>query len=268
LAAPPPPPPLPPLPPPPPPPPPAHSKLTEHELKKQLREKEKERSKRGLPSLRDSHLCIASKTLWLGHLSKSTTEEYVTDEIIELLSPSSSNDASDRLKAASRRNKSYQSIIVDVHLIPPRGCAYVEFVDRKMAAKCLDRLKDGYRLDGNYIKVAWATNKGINKDRRIKQHWSVDVGCTFIPFAELETIRVGTSDFVKWAEGGLVDEDSIPERCLGLYRKLILQNSANTVDSNSSKSLEGVGGVEKTSEQHAWVIFFFSLELEKIFVEI
>ena len=118
-----------------------------------------------------------------------------------------------------------------------------------MAAKCLDRLKDGYRLDGNYIKVAWATNKGINKDRRIKQYWNVDVGCTYIPFTELDTIRVNTNDFVKWAEGGLVDEDSIPEKYLDLYKKQVLQNSANTVDSNSSKSQEGACGVEKQSEQ-------------------
>lgn len=40
-----------------------------------------------------------------------------------------------------------------IKLIPPRGCAFVEFVDRKTAAKCLDRMKDDYRLDGNHIKV-------------------------------------------------------------------------------------------------------------------
>jgi hypothetical protein len=42
---------------------------------------------------------------------------------------------------------------ISLKLIPPRGCAFVEFVDRKTAAKCLDRMKDDYRLDGNHIKV-------------------------------------------------------------------------------------------------------------------
>ena len=40
-------------------------------------------------------------------------------------------------------------------LIPPRGCAYVEFYDRKTASKCLDKMKEGYRLDGVYVKVTF-----------------------------------------------------------------------------------------------------------------
>ena len=37
-------------------------------------------------------------------------------------------------------------------MIPPRGCAYIKFQDRKDAAKCLDRLKEA-RIQGNLVKV-------------------------------------------------------------------------------------------------------------------
>ena len=37
-------------------------------------------------------------------------------------------------------------------MIPPRGCAYIKFEERKDAAKCLERLKDT-RIQGNLVKV-------------------------------------------------------------------------------------------------------------------
>ena len=89
-------------------------------------------------------------------------------------------------------------------------------------------MKDGYRLDGSSIKVNWATNKGINKDRMLKSYWNVEVGCTYVPWSELEAL--GSIDFTKWAEGGLVDEASIPDTYAALYKKQMLQlaNSDNT----------------------------------------
>ena len=114
----------------------------------------------------------------------------------------------------------------------------MEFVDRKTASKCLERMKDGYRLDGNSIKVAWATNKGINKDRQIKSYWNVEVGCTYVPWADLDSMT--SIDFIKWAEGGLIDEDSIPEKLISLFRKQMLQlansDSERKKESESNKS--------------------------------
>ena len=126
------------MPPPPPPPvpvPPPPHKHT-HEPKLTQKEKDKDRHRRGLPYLRDQHVCsnllflikifgifliylfalVCSKTIWLGHLSKSTTEDLVIDEISELLSPSSSSNDSDSNKKKLSRNKNYQNIILDVHV--------------------------------------------------------------------------------------------------------------------------------------------------------
>lgn len=172
---------------------------------------ERERSKRGLPHIRAQHVCICSRTLWLGHLAKSTSETNLKQDLVELLSSFSS--------------KSKQNAIIDVHLIPPRGCAYVEFADRRTASKCLDKLKNGYRLDGVYIKVAWATNKGINKAGHVKQFWNVEVGCTFIPWDDLEKHSSECNDLIKWSEGGLVDEDSLPQRLLQPYKIFMEKNA-------------------------------------------
>ena len=96
-------------------------------------------------------------------------------------------------------------------------------------------MKDGYRLDGSSIKVNWATNKGINKDRMLKSYWNVEVGCTYVPWCELEAL--GSIDFTKWAEGGLVDEASIPDTYSALYKKQMLQ-LANSDDTKACKKSE------------------------------
>lgn len=171
----------------------------------------------------------------MGHLAKCTTEDFVIDELTELLSPSSSNDSDSRRNrnSAANRAKNTDKIIVDCQIIPPRGCAYVEFIDRRTASKCLERMKDGYRLEGNSIKVAWATNKGISKDRQIKVFWNVEVGCTFVPWSEL--ILIGNAvDFIKWAEGGLVDEESIPPSHIALFKSQMLK-LANSDDASKLK---------------------------------
>ena len=51
----------------------------------------------------------------MGHLSKTTTEYYVIDELTELLSPSSTNDLSEIKKGKSilDNSKMNQNIIVD-----------------------------------------------------------------------------------------------------------------------------------------------------------
>ena len=149
--------------------------------------------------------------------------------MIELLS----HDSDRRSKSSSSKKLTKEKVIAEVNLIPPRGCAYVEFVDRKLASKCLDRMKDGYRLDGNSIKVAWATNKGINKDKRIKQHWNVEVGCTYVPWSDLNSLN--SIDFSKWAEGGLVDEESVPSSHIDLFKKQI--SASSNINSNNSGSV-------------------------------
>ena len=53
-------------------------------------------------------------------------------------------------------------------------------------------------------QIAWAMNKGV-KDR-FKDYWDADQGCTYIPYAELKDI----SNLTNLAEGGTIDEESIP----------------------------------------------------------
>jgi hypothetical protein len=127
------PPPPPPLPPPPPPPPlPPQSNKQEHELKNEStkeskrsheskhsqKEKERERSKRGLPHIRASHLCICSKTLWLGHLAKSTSDTYLNKELADIVaaihSESDRKSSSSSKKSSSSKNK--ENAIIDVHV--------------------------------------------------------------------------------------------------------------------------------------------------------
>lgn len=91
-------------------------------------------------------------------------------------------------------------------------------------------MKEGeeYRLDGNIIKVAWATNKGINKDKHAKAFWNVEIGCTFIPWSELERSPGSSIDFMKWSDGGLIDEDSIPDKYRAVYEKQLEKQAAES----------------------------------------
>ncbi len=91
-------------------------------------------------------------------------------------------------------------------------------------------MKDGYRLEGNLIKVAWATSKGINKDRILKQYWNVEVGCAYVPWPELKPFV----NFVNWAEGGLVDEESIPPEYFSIYKQQTRPNVSTTIDRNKN----------------------------------
>ena len=39
-----------------------------------------------------------------------------------------------------------------------------------------------------YFKIAWAPSKGI-KDK-LKNNWNVDIGCTYVPWSELNNIDI------------------------------------------------------------------------------
>ncbi|CAF0841523.1 unnamed protein product [Didymodactylos carnosus] len=142
----------------------------------------KERRRKGLPPLKEDHLVVSSRTLWLGHLPKMITEM----DLRETLEP--------------------HGEINDINNIPPRGCAFVCFKERQDAARCLEKMKD-FKFQGNPIKIAWATNKGV-KDR-FKDYWDVEHGCTYIPYNELKDV-ISTTSLESLAEGGVIDDESIP----------------------------------------------------------
>ncbi|CAF1958022.1 unnamed protein product [Rotaria magnacalcarata] len=145
-----------------------------------LKETEKrERRRKGLPPLKEDHLVVSSRTLWLGHLPKIISEI----DLREQLEP--------------------HGEISDINHIPPRGCAFVCFKERSDASRCLEKMKD-FRFHGNPIKIAWAMNKGV-KDR-FKEFWDADHGCTYIPYSELKDIP----NLTTLAEGGTIDDESMP----------------------------------------------------------
>ena len=145
------------------------------------RDKERERKKLGLPPVKEEHVSICSTTLWIGHLSKHTTEDDLTDAL------------------------SKYSDVVNMALVPPRGCAYVTLSKRRDAARALDRMK-GAKLLGNTLKAAWAMGAGV-RESSMKEKWDMDLGVTYIPWSNLEEI-----DLDKISEGAVLDEESLPEK--------------------------------------------------------
>lgn len=164
---------------------------------RERRDHERERRKKGLPPIKEGHLSICTLTLWLGHLSKQTTEDDVAAEI------------------------SKYGQIESINLVPPRGCAFVCMNNRKDAAKALDRLK-GIKILGNTIKVAWATNKGV-KESSFKDGWDVDHGVTYIPYGRLPDSHI----LEQLYDGGMVDEDTVPE-----FLKVAITSKPERINTN------------------------------------
>ncbi|EEC10348.1 hypothetical protein IscW_ISCW007320 [Ixodes scapularis] len=54
--------------------------------------------------------------------------------------------------------------------------------------------------------MAWAPGKGV-KSKELKDFWEVDLGVSYIPYEKLPK----DVDLVSLEEGGVIDEDSLPE---------------------------------------------------------
>lgn len=59
------------------------------------------------------------------------------------------------------------------------------------------------------IQVAWAPGIGV-KESAFKDKWDVEVGATYIPWSSLP------DDLSSLIDGGIIDEDSLPENLKGL----------------------------------------------------
>ncbi|OWF37540.1 splicing factor, arginine/serine-rich 15-like isoform X1 [Mizuhopecten yessoensis] len=151
--------------------------------REKLRERERERRKKGLPAIKEECLSICSTTLFIGHLAKSTSEEELRGELDKY------------------------GTVDTLHIIPPRGCAFVCMSRRKDANKALDRLK-GYKLNGSDLRVAWAPGIGV-KESEFREHWEVDAGTTYIPWSKLP------DDLTNLIGGGIIDEETLPEHLKG-----------------------------------------------------
>ncbi|KAL5010493.1 hypothetical protein ScPMuIL_012798 [Solemya velum] len=91
---------------------------------RERRERDKERKRRGLPPVKDSHLSVCSTTLWIGHINNRTTEEELREEI-----------------------EKYGTIDT-LHMIPPRGCAFVCLYKKKgsfQSIRSFERFEDKWQ---------------------------------------------------------------------------------------------------------------------------
>ncbi|XP_064627087.1 SR-related and CTD-associated factor 4-like isoform X2 [Lineus longissimus] len=160
------------------------SRSRDRERERERREKERERKKKGLPPLKEKHLSVCTTTLWIGHISRLTTENNLQEELERF------------------------GEVESINMVPPRGCAYVVLSRRKDASKAVEKMK-GTRLDGNFLKVAWAQNKGIKDAGHFKENWEVEIGVTYVPWELIP------DDFERLAEGGMFDDDTLPEELKG-----------------------------------------------------
>lgn len=68
-------------------------------------------------------------------------------------------------------------------------------------------------------QMAWAPGKGM-KGREFKDFWDVDSGVSYIPLDRLSE----STDLDLLEEGGMIDEDSLPQYFKGMCVMLICMN--------------------------------------------
>lgn len=125
-------------------------------------------------------ILVCSTTLWVGHLSKLVYQEELSDTFGEY------------------------GDIVSIDQIVPRGCAFIVMNRRQDAYKAMQGLKN-HKLQGRVITISWAAGKGV-KSKEWKDFWDLELGVTYIPWKNLDE----STDFDTLEEGGMFDEDSMP----------------------------------------------------------
>lgn len=145
---------------------------------------------------------VCSTTLWIGHLSKLTQQEELSDTFAKY------------------------GDIVSIDMIHPRGCAFLVMHRRQDAYKAIDGLS-GYKLHGRVISISWAAGKGV-KSKEWKDYWDLELGVSYIPWSKLDE----STDFDQLEEGGMFDEDTMPP---WLKEKLKNQSQKkDTADTNTA----------------------------------
>lgn len=90
-------------------------------------------------------------------------------------------------------------------MIPPRGCAFIVMNRRQDAHKSMQNLKS-HKMSGRAITISWAAGKGV-KSKEWKDYWDIDLGVSYIPWNKINNL----TDFEALEEGGMFDEDSMPQ---------------------------------------------------------
>lgn len=144
-------------------------------------------------------ILVCSTTLWIGHLSKLTQQEELSDIFTKY------------------------GDIVSIDMIHPRGCAFLVMHRRQDAYKAIDGL-NGYKLHGRVISISWAAGKGV-KSKQWKDYWDLELGVSYIPWDKLDQ----NTDFEQLEDGGMFDEDSVPA-----WLKEKLKNQSQKPETNDA----------------------------------
>ena len=78
-------------------------------------------------------------------------------------------------------------------------------------------------------KAAWAPSKGLTGSD-FKANWDVDLGVTYIPWDSLADV-----DLDELSEGGVIDDDTLPEHMKSACFSLTLHSYTLTTRSRVSK---------------------------------
>ncbi|KAF6724960.1 Splicing factor, arginine/serine-rich 15 [Oryzias melastigma] len=178
-------------------------------------EKDRERRQKGLPSIKSQTLSVCSTTLWVGQLDKKTQQSDVTSLLEEF------------------------GQIESIHMIPPRGCAYIVMVHRQDAYTALKKLSRGsYKVNQKPVKIAWALNKGIKSAH--KKFWDVERGVCYIPWS-----KVKVEELESYREGGMLDADTLnPEWNFG--KDLNHQAAVNGIPDDGVNTLVQMPIIQQT----------------------
>ncbi|XP_078265010.1 SR-related and CTD-associated factor 4 isoform X2 [Rhinoraja longicauda] len=146
---------------------------------RRVREKERERRQKGLPSIKSKIVSVCSTTLWIGQLDKRATQQDVANLLEEF------------------------GQIESLNMIPPRGCAYIVMVHRQDAYRALQKFGRGtFKVNQKPIKIAWALNKGMKAE--YKQFWDVELGVSYVPWD-----KVKPEELERLCEGGMLDNETL-----------------------------------------------------------
>ena len=127
----------------------------------------------------------------------------------------------------------------------------------------MDRRQDAYKafakiksqskiLNSNQVKITWAPGKGI-KNKEYKDYWESDIGSSFIPHKIL--LEQEDIDLDQLEEGGMIDEDSIPERLKELRRlKRQEKKEKELLLKQQQQQIQAAAAVAATSTNAAAVI--------------
>ncbi|VDO04408.1 unnamed protein product [Rodentolepis nana] len=167
--------------------------------------REHRRERDALPELREGHISLVSRTLYIGRLHKQLAET--------------------RLQSVCE--KSAHARVLDCLLIPPRGCAFVTFETRAAAARARQNLSRT-PIESRTVKVAWAANLGVRRAQL--PHWNEAAGCTYLPLDVVSTMT--PTAFRALLEGyALIDAESMPEE---LRRRLLVTPPKASVPTTKS----------------------------------